>query len=81
MTSVDRVGLLVCGLCLGSVSFAAEEAAGPQDPDAEFLEYLGMWEDTDEEWLLHDGILTVENEEQSGSPTEGDDTPEKEDES
>lgn len=79
--SADRFGLLVCGLCLGSVALAAEEPAGPQDPDAEFLEYLGMWEDTDEEWLLYDGILTVENEEQSESPAEGDDTPENEDES
>jgi hypothetical protein len=81
MTSADRIGLLVCGLCLGTAALAAEKPAEQQDPDAEFLEYLGMWEETDEEWLLHDGMLTVENEEQSESPREGDDTPEMEDES
>jgi hypothetical protein len=24
-------------------------------PDAEFLEYLGMWEDSDDEWTLFEG--------------------------
>ncbi|MEJ2274828.1 MAG: hypothetical protein P8Y01_09700 [Woeseiaceae bacterium] len=78
---VERLGLLVCGLCLGTVTLAADETAEQPDPDAEFLEYLGMWEDTDEEWLLHDGILTVEREDESESSQEGDDSAENEDES
>jgi hypothetical protein len=30
-------------------------------PEAEFLEYLGMWEETDEDWLLLNDITLVEN--------------------
>ena len=83
MASAERIALLVCGLCLGSAAAAAEEPDGPQDPESDLLEYLGMWEETDEEWLMYDGILTVEVEEQqeSESPREDDDSPEKEDES
>lgn len=81
MTSADRISLLVCGLCLGGAGLGAEEPAAPQDPETEFLEYLGMWEATDEEWVLQDDILTVENEEESESSPEGDDSPENEDES
>lgn len=38
-------------LVLASMSFSA----GAQDepaPELDFLEYLGSWQDTDEEWLL-----------------------------
>lgn len=80
MASADRIGLLVCGLCLGAVAVAAEEPAGPQDPGDEFLEYLGMWEATDEEWLLQDEILAFENEEQGEPSREDDDAPEDRDE-
>lgn len=79
--SVERFGLLVCGLCLGAGGFAAEEPAPEPAPDAEFLEYLGMWEETDEEWMLHDGILTAENEERSDPAPEGEASSENEDES
>ena len=79
MMSAERLGLLVCGLCLGAGGFAAEEPAPA--PDAEFLEYLGMWEETDEEWMLHDGILAAENEERSDPAPEGEESSEKEDES
>ncbi len=36
---------------------AAEDAADGADalPDMEFLEYLGSWEDSDEEWMLFAG--------------------------
>jgi hypothetical protein len=81
MALADRIGLFVCGLCLGAATCAADEAAGPQDPEDEFLEYLGMWEETDEEWLLQDDILTVENEEQGELSREDDDAPENRDES
>lgn len=44
------VGLLFgSGLAVGAVY--AEEAA---EPGMELLEYLGMWEETDEEWLMFD---------------------------
>ena len=28
-------------------------------PDLEFLEYLGSWEDSDEEWLLFDADVSA----------------------
>lgn len=44
------VGLLVgSSLAVGAV--CAEDEA---DPGMELLEYLGMWEETDEEWLMFD---------------------------
>ena len=42
-------GLLFGGLSVGAV--CAEEEA---EPEMELLEYLGMWEETDEEWLMFD---------------------------
>ena len=75
--SVDRLGLLICGLCLGMGPLAAEEPT----PDAELLEYLGMWEQTDEEWVLQDEILTAEEEERSDPAEEDEESPENEDES
>ncbi len=49
--------LLGSGLAIGAAS-ATEEAtamaAEETDPGMELLEYLGMWEETDEEWLLFD---------------------------
>ena len=75
--SVDRLGLFVCGLCLGSPTLAADEPP----PDAELLEYLGMWEETDQEWVLQDGLLKVEEEERSDPAKEEEESPENEDES
>lgn len=50
----DRTALLACALCIGT-AWAAEEA--PDDDgaqDVEFIEYLGLWEESDEEWLMLD---------------------------
>ena len=74
--SVDRFGLFVCSLCLGAGSLAAEEPP----PDAELLEYLGMWEQTDEEWLLQDGVLAAEEGERSDPAEEEEESPERENE-
>jgi len=75
--SAERLGLIVCGLCLGTGVLAAAETP----PDSEFLEYLGMWEETDEEWVLQDGLLVAEDEERSDAATEDEESPENEDES
>lgn len=75
--SVDRLGLFVCGLCLGVPTLASDEPP----PDAELLEYLGMWEQTDEEWVLQDGLLTEEEEERSDPAKDAEASPENEDES
>ena len=45
---VLRIALL-CGLFgYGSMAVADEEEA----PDLEFLEYLGSWDESDEDWVL-----------------------------
>jgi len=78
--SADRtMRAVVCGLLLcgdGLVSAGAEEV-----PDMEFLEYLGMWEESDEDWLFFDGTTTADNEERSDPVPEGEESTEKEDES
>ena len=74
---VERLGLVVCGFCLSAGVLAEEEPLA----DAEFLEYLGMWEETDEEWVLQDEILTAESEERSDPGSEDEESPENEDES
>lgn len=44
-TFLPSILLGVCGTVL---------AADNELPEAEFLEYLGSWEESDEEWLLFD---------------------------
>ena len=75
--SVERLVLIVCGLCAGTGAVAAAEAP----PDAEFLEYLGMWEETDEEWVLQDDLLTAEDEERIDAAADDEESPENDDES
>jgi hypothetical protein len=41
-------------LALGLLGPGTAVAADEELPDLEFLEYLGSWEDSDEEWLLFD---------------------------
>ena len=78
MVSPERhLVLLACGLCLGAAAMAEEELP----PDAEFLEYLGMWEETDEDWLLLDEFRLVENMERSDPVPEGEESTETENES
>jgi len=68
----------VCGLLLLSCAVAAEDQ---DEPDLAFLEYLGMWEDSDEEWQLFDETVAAENAERSDPAPEGEESTEKEDES
>jgi len=49
--SVSRVLILV--LLWGSLAYAGMSAAADEEqPDLEFLEYLGSWEESDEDWLM-----------------------------
>lgn len=56
--------------CSGIVAAADEEL-----PDLDFLEYLGSWEESDEEWLLfNEGVQEAAAQEESqrnDSPEEG----------
>lgn len=72
---------LLCGIALGASIGALAEAGEDEVPDREFLEYLGMWEESDEEWLLHDEEEVTDNDERSDPVPEGKESPETEDES
>ena len=64
--------VLSCGLLL------AEEL---EHPDAEFLEYLGLWEESDEDWLIFDETVVAEIDERNDPAPEGEESAETEDES
>ena len=69
-------GLLlgVCGLVL---------AADNELPEAEFLEYLGSWEESDEEWLIFDldgEQLLADSDERIDPAPQGEESAEEDDE-
>ena len=81
---VERaVRSLMCGLalCTAGVAIAAEK----EEPEVDFLEYLGMWEESDEDWLIldetTDGSTIADNEERNDPVPDGEESTEKEDES
>lgn len=73
--------MVACGLCFGTAAMAEEEPL----PEAEFLEYLGMWEESDEDWLLLENMQaaesTTDNDERSEPVPEGEESTEMNDES
>lgn len=69
-------GVLLLG---AGLAIAGEEDEG--SPDMEFLEYLGSWEESDDEWLMFEGPVTAELEERSDPAPEGEEPTETEDES
>ncbi len=78
MSPDRRLAFLACALCVGTTAFAEQDT---EQLDAEFLEYLGMWEESDEEWLLHEDNLTAEVEERSDPVPDGEESTEQKDES
>lgn len=78
--SADRaLGAMMCGLALCSnLAVAADD---DEEAGVDFLEYLGMWEESDEEWLLLDESMTAGNEERIDPAPEGEESMEKDDES
>jgi len=78
--SAEHTALAVlCGLVLcGGASVLADDE---EVPDMEFLEYLGMWEESDEDWLIVNEAITADNEERSDPVPEGEESTENEDES
>lgn len=70
--------MVISALLLGcSVVLAADEEV----PDPEFLEYLGMWDESDEDWVIFDEPVTADREERSDPEPEGEESTEKTDES
>lgn len=77
MSADHALSAMVFGLVLcGGVVCAAEDDA----PDIELLEYLGMWEESDEDWLIFDESMTADNEEGSDPAPQGEESVEKDDE-
>ena len=60
-------------------------AADEELPEIEFIEYLGLWEDSDEDWVLFSDSFNAEkrakNEQRSDPAPEGEESTEKDDES
>jgi hypothetical protein len=68
-------------LCV-PVSVPAEtDREDEEAPDIEFLEYLGLWEESDDEWLLLNEEEVADIDERSDPVPEGEESAETEDES
>jgi hypothetical protein len=76
MLADRQLGALACGLLLCGAAAATDDDV----PEIEFLEYLGMWEESDEDWLLLEETMAAETEEQSDPEPQGEESMEKEDE-
>ena len=78
--SVDRK-IWLTALLLGTAGMVA---ADEELPEMDFLEYLGMWEESDEEWLAlaeDDVLLASDSEERIDPAPEGEESKENDDES
>lgn len=63
-----------------SSSQVIAETEGDETPDMALLEYLGMWEETDEDWLALDEVILVDDDKRSDPVPEGEESTEIEDE-
>jgi hypothetical protein len=68
-------------LCCVFGAAGSVPAAETQEPDMELLEYLGLWEETDEEWMMVDYQMSRESEERIDPVPEGEESTEDDDES
>ena len=74
----DRTTLIGCLLLGAGLALAADEEL----PDPAFLEYLGTWEESDEDWQIFVPPVRAEVDEKRKEPApEGEDSTEKTDES
>ncbi len=48
--------ILSVAILWGLFGFSGIGLADDEQPDVEFLEYLGSWEESDEDWLLFSGL-------------------------
>jgi len=74
--SVSRT-VIVGSLLFGGLVCAADDTA----PDPEFLEYLGLWEESDADWLIFEEPVTADVDERGDPVPEGEESAEKTDES
>ena len=68
-------------LCLVFGATGVALAADAEEPEMEFLEYLGLWEESDEEWMMVNYQMSLESEQRSDPVPEGEESTEDDDES
>jgi len=73
--------LCVVVLCTSLSALAETDAEDEEFPDIELLEFLGLWEEIDDDWLLLDEEEVAENDERSDPVPVGKESTETEDES
>ena len=73
--SAERIAILACSVCVGGIAIAAEEEA----VDTAFLEYLGEWDEADDDWLLFDEADQAAAGEREKPEKEEAESPEKDD--
>ncbi|MDH3481611.1 MAG: hypothetical protein OEM50_07825 [Gammaproteobacteria bacterium] len=78
MSAKRTLEALACGILFSSGGLVCAEEEGM--PDTDFLEYLGMWEESDEDWLVIDQAMTAENDKRSDPVPKGEESMEKVDE-
>ncbi|MDH4054432.1 MAG: hypothetical protein OEW73_08745 [Gammaproteobacteria bacterium] len=77
----SRLQMLLCGVALcTSMSATAEPEPEETLPEMEFLEYLGMWETSDEDWLLLDEKEVARTDRRSDPAPKSEESTEAEDE-
>ena len=71
-----------CGRCTTLLILAGGLvlAADAEEPDMEFLEYLGQWEESDEEWVMIDRRISLETDKRTDPAPQGEESTEKDDE-
>jgi hypothetical protein len=75
--SASRALLLGTALLAGACVQAADDE---EMPELEFLEYLGLWEESDEDWLIFSAADEDDADKRSGPAPEGEEPVENEDE-
>lgn len=71
--------MLLCGIALStSTSAIAEPETEEPLPEMELLEYLGMWETSDEDWLLLNDEEVARKDERSDPAPKGEESAEAE---
>lgn len=75
MSASSRLLVVTALLSTGALADVAEET-----PDVEFLEYLGLWEESDEEWMIFNTADDARQESQDSPAKEGEEPAEKDDE-
>jgi hypothetical protein len=81
MRAVMSVRRILIGSVLITCSLAV--AADEEQPEIEFIEYLGLWEDAEEDWTMFSDPIEArnDNDEQSDPVPEGKESTETKDES